>query len=419
MGSGIDSGNNSPVAVTGMGCMAGGGTDSESLWANLVRGSVNCRPVPGYLFETILDYPVFAAPADCFSERASVLTAGTSPGFRQESVSRTVLLACSAAAEALAQAGVSVDYLRSVRVGIVLGTTVGCTFHNEEYYAAWRNGLEPDLDPVRFYLAGNVASALHRILGTSGPSAVITNACASGTDAIGVARNWLATGQCDIAIAGGADELSRVAYNGFVSLMLADKEPCRPFSRDRKGLNLGEGAGVVVLEREETSGRRQCRPLGWVRGYGCAADAWHPTAPHPEGRGLKAALRQALRDCGNPEEIPALINAHGTGTKANDLAETAALAEIFGGLEKPPVVSTKGITGHTLGAAGGLEAIFTLMALRAGHTPGSVGCLEADPELSLPVLTQNDQRQLTGTWGISQSLAFGGGNSVLVLEAAR
>ncbi|MDF1578955.1 MAG: beta-ketoacyl-[acyl-carrier-protein] synthase family protein [Desulfobulbales bacterium] len=419
MGSGFDSGNNSPVAVTGMGCMAGGGTDSESLWANLVRGAVNCRPVPGYLFKTILDYPVFAAPADCFSERASVLTAGTSPGFRKESVSRTVLLACSAAAEALEQAGVSVDYLRSVRVGIVMGTTVGCTFHNEEYYAAWRNGLEPDLDPVRFYLAGNVASALHRLLGTSGPSAVITNACASGTDAIGVARNWLATGQCDIAIAGGADELSRVAYNGFVSLMLADKEPCRPFSMDRKGLNLGEGAGVLVLEREETSGRRQCRPLGWVRGYGCAADAWHPTAPHPEGRGLKAALRQALRDCGNPEEIPVLINAHGTGTKANDLAETAALAEIFAGPEKPPVVSTKGITGHTLGAAGGLEAIFTLMALRAGHTPGSVGCLSADPELSLPVLTQNDQRQLTGTWGISQSLAFGGGNSVLVLEAAR
>jgi 3-oxoacyl-[acyl-carrier-protein] synthase-1/3-oxoacyl-[acyl-carrier-protein] synthase II len=247
---------------------------------------------------------------------------------------------------------------------------------------------------------------------------VITNACASGTDAIGVARNWLATGQCDIAIAGGADELSRVAYNGFVSLMLTDKEPCRPFSADRQGLNLGEGAGVLVLERQDDSAERQVGPLGWVRGYGCAADAWHPTAPHPDGRGLKTALRQALHDCGMPMDAPALINAHGTGTKANDKAETSALSGIFSGDERPPIVSTKGITGHTLGAAGGVEAIFTLMALRAGYTPGTVGCLEADPQLAMPVLGQGDEHNLSGNWGISQSLAFGGGNSALVLEAA-
>ncbi|MEN8134589.1 MAG: beta-ketoacyl-[acyl-carrier-protein] synthase family protein [Thermodesulfobacteriota bacterium] len=407
-----------PAAVTGMGCMAGGGTDVNSLWHNLVQAAVNCHPVPDYLFKTVLDYPVFAAPADCFSERARLLVAETAPEFKQESVSRTVLLTCSAVAEALQQAGVSSDYLRSVRVGIALGTTVGCTFHNEEYYSAWRNGLEPDLDPVQFYLAGNVASAMHRILGTSGPSAVITNACASGTDAIGVARNWLASGQCDIAIAGGADELSRVAYNGFVSLMLADKDPCRPFSKDRKGLNLGEGAGVVVLERQEASATRQCQPLGWVRGYGCAADAWHPTAPHPEGRGLKAALRQALRDCGDVKLLPALVNAHGTGTKANDKAETSALAEIFPKTEELVVVSTKGITGHTLGAAGGIEAILTLMALRAGQTPGTVGCREPDPELALMPVIQTENRQLSGRLGISQSLAFGGGNSALVLEAA-
>lgn len=410
--------SSSPVAVTGMGCMAGGGIDINSLWDNLVTARVNCAPVPDYLFKTILDYPVFAAPADCFSARARLLVADTSPKFKQKSVSRTVLLTCSAVAEALQQAGVAPDYLRSVRVGIALGTTVGCTFHNEEYYSAWREGLEPDLDPVKFYLAGNVSSALHRILGTSGPSAVITNACASGTDAIGVARNWLATNQCDIAIAGGADELSRVAYNGFVSLMLADKEPCRPFNKDRRGLNLGEGAGVVVLERQEESASRHFQPLGWVRGYGCAADAWHPTAPHPEGRGLKTALRQAMRDCGDIKLMPTLINAHGTGTKANDKAETAALAEIFPEPEKLVIVSTKGITGHTLGAAGGIEAVITMMSLRKGYTPGTVGCLEPDPELPLHPLTQPENHHLTGRLGVSQSLAFGGGNSVLVLEAA-
>ncbi|MBU0483422.1 MAG: beta-ketoacyl-[acyl-carrier-protein] synthase family protein [Proteobacteria bacterium] len=407
-----------PVAVTGVGCLSGGGADVERLWRNLGRAVVNCHPVPGYLFNTVLDYPVFAAPADCFSERACRLVVETSPQFSRESVSRTVLLACSAAAEALIQAGVSVPYLQSVRVGIALGTTVGCTFHNEEYFSAWQKGLAPDLGPIQFHLAGNVASALHRILGTSGPSAVINNACASGTDAIGVARNWLATGQCDIAIAGGADALSRVAYNGFASLMLVDKEACRPFNKNRQGLNLGEGAGVMVLERQESSFSRQVQPLGWVRGYGCAADAWHPTAPHPEGRGLKAALRQALRDCGSEKLVPALINAHGTGTKANDKAETAALAAIFPQTEELVVVSTKGLTGHTLGAAGGIEAILTLIALRAGFTPGTVGCLESDLELSLRPLIQTDNRQLAGTWGISQSLAFGGGNAVLVIEAA-
>jgi 3-oxoacyl-[acyl-carrier-protein] synthase-1/3-oxoacyl-[acyl-carrier-protein] synthase II len=200
--------------------------------------------------------------------------------------------------------------------------------------------------------------------------------------------------------------------------MLADKEPCRPFNRDRGGLNLGEGAGIVVLERPDEPAGRPCRPLGWVRGYGCAADAYHPTAPHPAGRGLQAALRQALRDCGAPHLVPALINAHGTGTKANDLAETAALAAIFPAAAELLVVSTKGLTGHTLGAAGGIEAVLTLMALREGRTPGTVGCFEPDPQLAVRPLTQTENRRLAGRWGISQSLAFGGSNSALVLEAA-
>jgi 3-oxoacyl-(acyl-carrier-protein) synthase len=407
-----------PVAITGMGCMAGGGSDINDLWKNLQDGVVNCQQVPEYLFKTILDYPVFAAPEECFSKAAKTLAAITSPGFREESVSRTVLLSCSAVAEALHRAGIDHQRLQNARVGIVLGTTVGCTFHDEEYYAAWRDGLEPDLAPVQFYLGGNVASALHRILGTSGPSAVVTNACASGTDAIGIARNWLVTGQCDIAIAGGADELSRVAYNGFASLMLADTESCRPFSHDRKGLNLGEGSGVVVMESDDFLAARHGVPLGRVLGYGCGADAYHPTAPHPEGRGLKTALGQALRDAGNPDELPALINAHGTGTKANDLAETSALATIFPETEKLPVVSTKGFTGHTLGAAGGIEAILLLMALRNGRTPGTIGCREVDPEFPLRPLAGDESCDLQGSWGISQSLAFGGGNSALVLGAA-
>jgi len=403
--------------VTGLGAIAAGGGDTDTLWSNLVAGVVNCNQVPDYLFKTILDFPVFTAPRDCLSERARKLLSQTCPGFRPESVSRTILLACTAAAEALDRAGLTAGDLRTRKVGIALGTTVGCTFHNEDYYIAWRDGLAPDLAPIHYYLGGNVAAALHRLLGTRGPSVVVTNACASGTDAIGIARNWLAAGHCDLAIAGGADELSRVAYNGFASLMLADTAACRPFSSDRQGLNLGEGAGMLVLEREEDDRVRGRKLFGWLRGYGCAADAYHPTAPHPEGRGLKNALTQALAEAAPARLV--LVNAHGTGTRANDQAETAALAAVLPGVAETAILSTKGFTGHTLGAAGGIEAVFTLLALLQGMTPGTVGCPEVDPTFPVQPLAQGENRQLDGTWGLSQSLAFGGGNAVLIMEAAR
>ena len=406
------------VAVIGMGCISAAGMDVEGHWQSLEKGLVHCLATPPWLFQTKLDFPVFAGPEKGLTEKGQALLAEVAPEMAQNAVSRTVLLALSALAEALRAADIDLDFLKKQTVGIVLGTTVGCTFHNEGYYDAWRKGEQPDLSPVRFYLGGNTAAALHRILGTRGPSAVITNACASGTDAIGVAKNWIASGQCDLAIAGGADELSRVAYNGFASLLLASERPCRPFDRERKGLNLGEGAGILVLESDASARKRSVSPSGWIRGYGSAIDAWHPTAPHPEGRGLQKALKGALQDGGVDSRHISLINAHGTGTKANDLAETSALSHFFSKSAAVPVVSTKGITGHTLGAAGAIEAVFTLRALKAGRTPGTVGCLHPDHDLTFPVLSQERSEKLRGRVGISQSLAFGGGNSVLVLEAA-
>ncbi|MBU0673126.1 MAG: beta-ketoacyl-[acyl-carrier-protein] synthase family protein [Proteobacteria bacterium] len=398
-----------------MGCLAGPGDDIPAIRRSLEETRVTCGPPPQSLFTTALPYPVFAANPAGLTTQGRQLVEAACPGFQANSVSRTVLFALSAVAEGLTQAGIDLDRLRSGRVGIALGTTVGCTFHDEEYYIAWRQGLAPDLAPVRSFLGGNVAAAVHRILGTKGPSVVVTNACASGTDAIGIARNWLRQGHCDFALAGGADELSRVAYNGFVSLMLSDESPCRPFNGDRQGLNLGEGAGVLILEREDDCRKRHGRPVGRILGYGCGADAYHPTAPHPEGRGLQNALRQALGEAAQPG-VPALINAHGTGTKANDLAETTALARIFPGKDRPILVSTKGLTGHTLGAAGGIEAILTLVALSEGVTPGTVGCRDPDPHFAYSPLVQGITRPLSGRWGLSQSLAFGGGNSALVLE---
>ncbi|MBU0729649.1 MAG: beta-ketoacyl-[acyl-carrier-protein] synthase family protein [Proteobacteria bacterium] len=413
-----DSAEKSSSAITGMGCVCAAGNNVGEVWASLKKGRVNCQHPPSWLFSTILDFPVFSGPRQSIQPAARDYLHSYLPEFQAELVSRTVLLALSAAVEGLGQAGLDISYLRGKTVGIALGTTVGCTFHNETYYSAWRKGLAPDLAPVRYFLDGNIAAALHRILGTSGPSAVVTNACASGTDAIGLAKDWIAGGQCDIAIAGGADELSRVAYNGFASLLLSDTRTCRPFSEDRKGLNLGEGAGVVILESGESATGRSAEISGWVRGYGAASDAWHPTAPHPEGRGLKSAFSIAVRDAGIHADQIILVNAHGTGTKANDIAETAALAEILPDPQQVAIVSTKGITGHTLGAAGGIEAILTLMALREGSTPGTIGCAGVDPAFRVKPLTQDQTTHLNGFIGASQSLAFGGGNAVLILEAA-
>ena len=332
---------------------------------------------------------------------------------------RTVLLTLLAVAEGLHRAGLSLDDIRKKRVGIALGTTVGCTFHNEEYYIKWRDDRNPAPEPLLAYLGSTLADKVKEILGVMGPSLVITNACASGTDAIGVAKTWLGNNVCDIAIAGGADELSRVACHGFKSLMLYSETSCTPFDANRQGLNLGEGAGILVMEKLTDAEKRSQEILGKVRGYGIAGDAYHPTAPHPEGRGLQCAIHGALQDSGLIVDDICLINAHGTGTPANDLAETNAISAAGFAPDRLAVVSTKGFTGHTLGAAGGVEAVYTLMALNLGRVFGTGGCHQIDPKLNFPVLSESDRQVLSGKVGMSQSLAFGGSNSALVLEGVK
>lgn len=407
--------NKQKVAVTGIGgCSAAGRTIPE-ITASLDQGSVNCRPVPENLFKASLTCPVFAFDHAMPSPKSRNLLEQSNIDWNPERMNRTVLLTLEALAEALDDAALDPDTLRSKKVGIALGTTVGCTFHDEQYYINWRDGNKPDPDSVYQYLESNLAAFLQAVLGVNGPVAVITNACASGTDAIGIARNWLDQGTCDIAIAGGADALSRIAYYGFASLMLLSQFPCSPFDRDRTGLNLGEGAALLIMEHQENADKRNVPAQGWVRGYGAASDCYHPTAPHPEGRGLQSALQQAMTDAGITQDAISYINAHGTGTKANDNAEMKALAAL--GFTDCPVVSTKGITGHMLGAAGAMEAILTLQALKMQTTRGTINCKTPDPNLARPPLTGHEQIQLHGTVGISQSLAFGGTNSALVMEA--
>jgi 3-oxoacyl-(acyl-carrier-protein) synthase len=297
-------------------------------------------------------------------------------------------------------------------VGIAIGTTVASQLNNIPFYAAYRNNENPPLEPILDYLNANLAHGIGDILEVSGPRLTIVNACSSGTDALGAAKHWIDAGLCDVAIAGGADELNRVAVAGFWSLGVTSTQPCAPFDRDRAGLNLGEGAGILILESDEYSRRRGTSRAFQLAGFGAACDAHHLTAPHPEGRGLASAIQTALAQGGITPTQVSFINAHGTATADNDRAEGKVLEKIFG----PAVqfLSSKGYTGHTLGAAGGLEAAFTVMGLRENWIPPSAGfTTKAD---DIPISPVNRRTPISGEYALSTSLAFGGNNSAVLIR---
>ena len=331
--------------------------------------------------------------------------------------SRTLRLAIQAVTEALANARID-RFSDHVRVGVCLGTTVACQLNSVDFYDAFRKTGQAPLQTVRDYLHVNLAHAVSRILdirgGIRGPRMTIVNACSSGTDAIGMAAAWIRAGLCDLAIAGGADELHRVPMAGFWSLGVMSQQPCAPFDRDRSGLNLGEGAGVLVLESGENAQARGATHSFQVSGFGSASDAHHLTAPHPEGRGLEAAIRGAMSQAKvQPSDI-GFINAHGTATLDNDRTESKVIARLFG--DRTPFLSTKGHTGHTLGAAGGLEAVFTVLGLREGWIPASAGFQNHADDV--PVSPVREATPIRLNHAISTSLAFGGNNSALLIQRA-
>ncbi|MCA1797181.1 MAG: beta-ketoacyl-[acyl-carrier-protein] synthase family protein [Geobacteraceae bacterium] len=386
------------VGISGAGCVCGAGMDLATAYVSMLTGERNPQAPQRFSTTHADTYPVF-----------EILSPLPAPGTDAELL-RTTRLALSAAHEALNDAQLDRELLRGLRVGVCIGTTVGSAMNSEEFYRDFRSGKTPDMAPIERYLRSNPAAALARHYQLDGPSQVVANACSSGTDAIGVGAAWIRAGLCDMVIAGGADELCRTTYNGFASLMITDTRACRPFDVSRRGLNLGEGAGVLVLESDAVLKRRGRRARGYVLGYANATDSHHLTAPHPEGRGLKAALARAISDAGIEAQQLAFLNAHGTGTPDNDKVESKVLCELF---PEVPVVSTKGYTGHTLGAAGAIEATLTLVGLEQGRIPANAGFSQMDPALGLTPTTALTPVQ--GSIAVSESLAFGGNNAALVL----
>lgn len=387
------------IPITGLGCLCAAGGSvaevSETLFSRQRR--VRHRSVGAHRC------PVFQlAPKDA-----------PSGYFEGRECERCGRLAAAAAGEALAYAGLTEEARADRTIGVCIGTTVGSAMNNEAFYRLFREGKMPSIEPIRCYLRSNPASMVARALGLTGPCQSIANACSSGSVAIGHAAAWIKAGICDAAVAGGADMLCNVIHAGFHSLLITDSEPCRPFDRHRQGLNLGEGAGVVVLESELSLQKRGGTLQARLCGYGNANDAYHISAPEPTGRGLKRAIDLALAEAELGYCDIDFINAHGTGTLENDRVEGRLFPELFPGV---PFGSTKGFTGHTLGAAGGIEAVITIVCLQRKRVVANIGFEEPDPEFpGRPVVEDTATR---GRYGLSDSVAFGGNNAALVFQGA-
>lgn len=295
------------------------------------------------------------------------------------------------------------------RIGICVGSS---TASMDEIEAAFFQHAETGRVPPGFdVLASGSCYGLIRVLRAitrfDGPATVISNACASSAKAFASAQRWLDSGVVDAVLVGGADSLCQMTLRGFRSLGLLCDGPSRPFSRDRTGINIGEGAAFALLEREGEGPK--------LIGAGESSDAHHMTRPDPEGAGARRAMQMAMEDAGlGPEDVD-YIHAHGTGTKFNDAMEARAIRAAMAGKSDPLVVSTKGYVGHTLGAAGATGAVFVLEALQRSWVPASAGAEPADPELGLNV--PNEAVDLELRTALCNAFAFGGSNVSLLFEA--
>ena len=320
---------------------------------------------------------------------------------------RTALLGIEAICQALTQSGLSAE-----EAWLVSGTTVGGMDRTEKHFLEMLEGDEwlpllasHDSGSTTGLMAGYFGIPARRTL-------TISTACSSAANALIVGANMIKTGEADVVVAGGSEALSLFHLNGFHTLMILDTERCRPFDDTRRGLNLGEGAAFVVLESAASVRRRGGKPLAVLSGYGNRCDAFHQTASSADGEGAVLAMTEALEMAGlQPQDI-GYVNAHGTGTPNNDASESVALQRVFGG-EVPPVSSTKPFTGHATSAAGGIETVISLLALRHGFIPANLGLRHPMPGGIIPSLGEEN---VSLRHVMCNSFGFGGNDSSLILS---
>ena len=385
------------IAVTGAGIVCSIGRNKDEVWQAIVESRAG--------IDKLTAFPGESFPTDIAAEVRAELP-------KTKRLSRTDLLAVVAAKEAIDEASAA-SPLPLDRAIVSSGTSTGGLLEGEDYY-------------FRRVTHGRRRAPASRVLQqpTSGPSdavasvfnlggGVLSNAtaCSSAGAAIGMAADFLRSGHANVAVAGGSDALCRLTYSGFNVLQAVDPDPCSPFGASRKGITLGEGAGYLVLERWDDAVARGANILAELSGYGASCDAHHPTAPAEDGRGAEAAMRAAMSE-GRAAGVD-YVNAHGTGTLLNDSAETKAIAAAVG--DQVPVSSSKSYFGHTLGAAGGVEAVVTVLALMHQIAPPTLRLQEAAPDCALDYIPHTP-RPMPMANVLSNTFGFGGANVSLLFR---
>lgn len=397
------------MAVTGWGVVSPIGLDAPAYWSGLVAGRCGIGPIS-------------IAPNERLRQKIAAEIKDFDPLVhfapdRLKFLDRVSQLAVVAAQEAIAGSGLVLDDELRPHTACIIGSGAGGQITQDEVFRQFYEEKASRVPPLTIpkMMVSGPASHVSMHFGLEGPSYAVASACASATHAIGQAFHMLRSGAVRCAVAGGAEAgITLGSLKGWEAMRIMAPDTCRPFSRDRLGMVLGEGAAVVVLESFDDAVRRGAQILGEIVGFGMSADARDLISPDEVG--MARAMTAALGDGRLAVEDVQYVNAHGTGTAANDIAETSALKRVFGEHARSLAISsTKSMVGHPLGAAGALELVATLMALRAGVAPPTIGYREPDPLCDLDVVP-NEARSLAMNAAISNSFGFGGLNAVLAVK---
>jgi 3-oxoacyl-[acyl-carrier-protein] synthase II len=388
------------VAVTGLGVVSPFGAGVKTFWEGISSGSCAIRPI------TLIDTEGFRCRI------AAEVPVGIAGSRRR---SRADRIALAAAREALDDAGIG----RAERAdaALIVGAVGGGMLETEGWY--WqrtRAGAAPMPPALMSCFPSSHADVVGSALGLGGPRETIVTACSSGAGSLALAADLVADGVVPLAVAGGVDALTRICFMGFNALKLLDPAPCRPFDRERRGMSLGEGAAFVVLEDPRRAKARRARVYAELAGYGMTGDAYHVTAPHPEGEGMARAMRDALAQAGVAPSAVGYVNAHGTATLQNDRIEARAMRAVFGE-GRVLVSSTKSMIGHTMAAAGSLEAVATVLSLLNELIPPTARLENVDPEIGFDCVPHK-AREVAVEHAISNSFGFGGQNVTLLFRRA-
>lgn len=404
------------VVITGMGAIAPNGNGLEEFVKNTLAGKVGIKKISK--FDAEPTGIAVAGEVDDFDPKAVV---GKKAARRMDLYSQ---YAVQTAVEALKMAGINEENTKPEDLGVIYGSGIGgLTTIQEQIIKMHDKGpkrVSPMFVPMAIanMAAGNIAiRANAQNICTS-----IVTACATGTNSIGEAYRQIKEGRAKAMIAGGSEaSVNEIGISGFAALnaLSTTTDPLKaskPFDRDRNGFVLGEGGGALVLESLEHAQARNAKIIGEIVGYGATGDAYHITAPDPEGKGAARAMQQAIDETGiSPDEV-SYINAHGTATHANDSGEALAINKVFGKDSNVLVSSTKGMTGHLLGAAGAIEAVITVAALQQGKLPMNVGCENQDEECQINLVNKDNQDAPSAEYALSNSFGFGGHNAVLAFR---